>query len=114
MTNTIETTITVSDVPAAENGAVLFVPLNKLKKSPRNARKTPHSEAHIEALSASIAAKGMLQNLVVEPETNAEGEPTGFYLVTIGEGRRLAQLLRVQRKPIKKSEPIRCVLDTEN
>ncbi|MGN7870981.1 phage virion morphogenesis protein [Paracoccus sp. 22332] len=43
---------------------MLFVPLNKLKKSPRNARKTPHSEAHIEALSASIAAKGMLQNLV--------------------------------------------------
>lgn len=114
MTNIIETTATVSEAPAAENGAVLFVPLNKLKKSPRNARKTPHSEAHIEALSASIAAKGMLQNLVVEPETNAEGEPTGSYFVTIGEGRRLAQLLRVKRKQIKKSEPIRCVLDTEN
>ncbi|MDX0312550.1 chromosome partitioning protein ParB [Sinorhizobium meliloti] len=114
MTNTIETTATVSEAPAAANGSVLFVPLNKLKKSPRNARKTPHSEAHIEALSASIAAKGMLQNLVVEPETNAEGEPTGSYFVTIGEGRRLAQLLRVKRKQIKKSEPIRCVLDTEN
>lgn len=114
MTNTIETTITVSEAPAAENGAVLFVPLGKLKKSPRNARKTPHSETHIEALAASIAAKGMLQNLVVEPETNAEGEPTGSYFVTIGEGRRLAQLLRVKRKQIKKSEPIRCVLDTEN
>lgn len=114
MTNTVETTATASEAPAAENGAVLFVPLNKLKKSPRNARKTPHSEAHIEALSASIAAKGMLQNLVVEPEMNAEGEPTGSYFVTIGEGRRLAQLLRVKRKQIKKSEPIRCVLDTEN
>ncbi len=114
MTNTVETTATVSEAPAAENGSVLFVPLNKLKKSPRNARKTPHSEAHIEALSASIAAKGMLQNLVVEPETNAEGAPTGSYFVTIGEGRRLAQLLRVKRKQIKKSEPIRCVLDTEN
>lgn len=74
---------------------MLFVTLNKLKKSPRNARKTPHSEAHIEALSASIAAKGMLQNLVVETEANAEGEPTGSYFVTIGEGHRLAQLLRV-------------------
>lgn len=114
MTNTIETTATVSEAPAAESGAVLFIPLNKLKKSPRNARKAPHSDAHIEALAASIAAKGMLQNLVVEPETNAEGEATGFYLVTIGEGRRLAQLLRVKRKQIKKSEPIRCVLDTEN
>lgn len=114
MTNIIETATTVSDAPAAENGAVLFVPLNKLKKSPRNARKAAHSEAHIEALAASIAAKGMLQNLVVEPETNAEGQPTGSYFVTIGEGRRLAQMLRVKRKQIKKSEPIRCVLDTEN
>ncbi|PWB83697.1 MAG: chromosome partitioning protein ParB [Methylocystaceae bacterium] len=114
MTDTIETTATVFEASAIENGAVLFVPLNKLKKSPRNARKTPHSEAHIEALAASIAAKGMLQNLVVEPETDAEGEPTGFYLVTIGEGRRLAQLLRVKRKQIKKTEAIRCVLDTEN
>lgn len=51
---------------------------------------------------------------MVEPETNAEGEPTGFYFVTIGEGRRLAQLLRVKRKQIKKTEGIRCVLDTEN
>ena len=114
MTDTIETTATVSDVPAAENGAVLSLPLSKLKKSPSNARKTPHSKAHIEALAASIAAKGMLQNLVVEPETNADGEPTGSYFVTIGEGRRLAQMLRVKRKQIKKSEPIRCVLDTEN
>jgi ParB family transcriptional regulator, chromosome partitioning protein len=114
MTNTVETTATVSEVTAAENGAVLFVPLNKLKKSPRNARKTPHSEAHIEALAASIAAKGMLQNLVVEPETNTDGAPTGCYFVTIGEGRRLAQIQRVKRKQIKKTEPIRCVLDTEN
>ncbi|SIT13415.1 ParB/RepB/Spo0J family partition protein [Insolitispirillum peregrinum] len=114
MTDTIETTATISEASSVENGAVLFVPLNKLKKSPRNARKTPHSDAHIEALAASIAAKGMLQNLVVEPETNADGEPTGFYFVTIGEGRRLAQMLRVKRKQIKKSEPIRCVMDTEN
>jgi hypothetical protein len=58
-----------------ESGAEIFVPLNKLKKSPRNARKTPHSEAHVEALAASIAVKGMLQNLVVEPEQDADGGP---------------------------------------
>jgi ParB family chromosome partitioning protein len=34
--------------------------------------------------------------------------------VTIGEGRRLAQLLRVKRKEIKKTEPIRCIVDTAN
>jgi ParB family chromosome partitioning protein len=99
---------------AIESGTEMFVPLNKLKKSPKNARKTPHGEAAIEALAASIAAKGMLQNLVVEPELNADGGETGFYFVTIGEGRRLAQLLRASRKQIKKSEPIRCVLDTAN
>jgi len=96
------------------NGSEIFIPLNKLKKSPKNARKMPHSEAAVEAKAASIAAKGILQNLVVEPELDAEGGATGFYFVTIGEGRRLAQLLRVKRKEIKKTEPIRCVIDTAN
>lgn len=107
-------TTTENTAPTVEHGATVFIPLNKLKKHPNNARKTPHSEASIEAKAASIAAKGILQNLVVEPETNGEGEPTGFYLVSIGEGRRLAQMLRVKRKQIKKTEPIRCVIDTAN
>jgi ParB family chromosome partitioning protein len=97
-----------------ESGTERFIPLNKLKKSPKNARKTPHSEASIEAYAASIGAKGILQNLVVEPELDGDGAATGFYLVTIGEGRRLAQLLRVKRKEIKKTEPIRCIVDTAN
>ena len=65
----------VAAVP--ESGTELFIPLNKLKKSPRNARKMPHSETAIEALAASIAAKGILQNLVVEPECDAGGAATG-------------------------------------
>lgn len=109
-TDATETKISATQV----SGGELFVSLDKLKKSPRNARKTPHAEAHIEALAASIAAKGMLQNLVVEPERDAKGVETGFYLVTIGEGRRLAQRRRAKRGEIRGSEPIRCVLDTEN
>jgi ParB family chromosome partitioning protein len=97
-----------------QSGSEIFIPLSKLKKSPKNARKTPHSEAAIEAYAASIAAKGILQNLVVEPELDGDGAATGFYFVTIGEGRRLAQLLRVKRKEIKKTEPIRCIIDTAN
>lgn len=97
-----------------QSGSEIFIPLNKLKKSPNNARKTPHRDAAIEAYAASIAAKGILQNLVVEPELDGDGAATGFYFVTIGEGRRLAQLLRVKRKEIKKTEPIRCVIDTAN
>ncbi|MGY3578863.1 ParB-like chromosome segregation protein Spo0J [Bradyrhizobium sp. USDA 4504] len=96
------------------DGTEVRIPLGKLKKSPKNARKMPHSEAAIEALAASIAVKGILQNLVVEPEVDGEGAATGFFCVTIGEGRRLAQLLRVKRKEIKKNELIRCVIDTAN
>src|SRR3546814_16925584 len=59
----------------------MFAPLAKLKKSPHNARKVPHGEAAIEALAASIQHKGLIQNLVVEPEVKANGEPTGYYFV---------------------------------
>lgn len=111
---TIATETTAVSAAVIVTGAEVFIPLNKLKKHPNNARKTPHSQASIEAKAASIHAKGILQNLVVEPELDAEGTATGFYLVSIGEGRRLAQLLRVKRKHIKKTEPIRCVIDTVN
>jgi len=93
---------------------ILFVPLNRLKKSPKNVRKLPHTKADIRAFAASIAAIGMLQYPVVEPEIGPKGKLTGNYLVNAGEGRRLAQLLRVKRKEIKADEPIRCILDTEH
>jgi ParB family chromosome partitioning protein len=97
-----------------QDGDVIDVPLNKLKKSPRNARRMPHAEADIEALAASIAVKGVLQAPVVEPETDEAGTATGFYLVSIGEGRRLALALLAKRKIIKKAEPVRCVVDLSN
>ncbi|MET4519698.1 hypothetical protein [Bradyrhizobium sp. I1.7.5] len=53
--------------------------MHRLKKSPKNARKTPHPKADIEA---------------------------------IGEGRRLAHLLRAKRKEITKAEQVRRILDT--
>lgn len=99
---------------AAASKDIVFVPLNKLKKSPKNVRKVPHTKADIQALAASIAALGMLQYPVVEPELGPKGKPTGCYLVNAGEGRRLAQLLRVKRKEIKADEHIRCILDTEH
>lgn len=108
-------TIDTQDAPGTvTTGDVIDVPLNRLKKSPNNARKTPHGQAAIEALAASIAAKGMLQMPVVEPELDAAGVFTGYYLVTIGEGRRLAQLLRVKRKEIRRTEAIRVRVDTTN
>lgn len=91
------------------NGNEVFVPLNKLKKSSKNVRKVPHTEADVASLAASIAANGLLQNLVIEPEV-ADGAETGNYLVNVGEGRRLALLLRAKRKEIRKDEPVRCII----
>jgi ParB family transcriptional regulator, chromosome partitioning protein len=93
---------------------LVLVPLDKLKKSPKNVRKIPHTKGEIAALATSIGALGMLQYPVVEPEIGPNGKPSGFYLVNAGEGRRLAQLLRVKCKAIKRDELIRCVLDTEH
>ena len=106
----------VTETTAAEpvSGVEIFVPLNKLKKSPRNARKVPHGERAIEGLAASIAHKGLIQNLVVEPELKDDGKPTGSYFVTAGEGRRQAMLLCAKRRKMKKSVSVRCWLDTEN
>jgi ParB family chromosome partitioning protein len=110
---TTQTAAKFKEEHPAETGVVL-IPLNKLKKSSDNARKTARPKAEIEALAASIHAKGILQNLVVAPERDATGVTTGYFLVTIGEGRRLAQCLRVKRKQIPETEPIRCVIDTDN
>ena len=90
---------------------ILFVPLNRLMKSPKNVRKVPRTKADLQAFAASVAALGLLQYPVVEPELGPRGKPTGNYLVNAGEGRRLAQLLRVKRKEIKADEPIRCMTE---
>ena len=101
---------------SAEHGAMLFIPLNRLKRSPRNVRKVPHTAEEIAQMAASIAAKKGLQPSqppVVEPEM-ADGQPTGFFLVTAGEGRRQGLALLAQQKTIKKTHPVRCLLDVEN
>ena len=103
-----------SDTAAPQHGAEVIVPLNLLKPSPRNARKTPHSTQAIEALAASIKAKGVLQPPVVEIEVNDEGGPTGNYLVTIGEGRRQALRLLSKRKAIKRTHPVKVIVDADN
>ena len=93
------------------HGAEIIVPLNRLKASPKNARKVKHSEATLEGLAASIKAKGVLQPPVVEIERNADGAATGNYLVTIGEGRRSALRLLAKRKQIKRTHPVRVTVD---
>ena len=112
---TAQSTQTVpTEATAPQHGAEVIVPLNRLKASPKNARKTPHSPATIEAFAASIKAKGVLQPPVVEIERDGEGAPTGNYLVTIGEGRRQGLRLLAKRKAIKRTHPVRVIVDAEN
>ncbi|WP_339928307.1 ParB/RepB/Spo0J family partition protein [uncultured Brevundimonas sp.] len=108
----IETVATEATTPA--HGAEITVPLNRLRASPKNARKTPHSPATIEAFAASIKVKGVLQPPVVEVERDGEGVPTGNYLVTIGEGRRQGLRLLAKRKAIERTHPVRVIVDAEN
>lgn len=98
------------DTTALTVGTQVFIPLNRLKKSPDNARKTPHTEAALAALRGSIAAKGILQNLIVKPETDDSGVETGFFSVTIGEGRRIVQTQRASVAEISDDEPMPCMI----
>lgn len=104
----------VATEAAPLHGTEITVPLNRLKASPRNARKSAHSTATLEGLAASIKVKGVLQPPVVEVEVDVGGAPTGNYLVTIGEGRRLALKMLVKRKAIKRDHPVRCRVDCDN
>lgn len=84
------------------------VPLNKLKPSPANVRRTGQDQG-IAELAASIAAHGLINPLRVEPELDAYGKATGAYLVHAGERRRRALLHLAAEKTLKKSEPIPCL-----
>lgn len=99
--------MTIHQAQPVQRGCEIVVPLNRLKKSPNNARRIPHAAADVEALAASIAAKGVLQPPVVEAERNGDGQETGSYLVSIGEGRRLELRLLAKRRRLSKAEPIR-------
>ena len=69
---------------------IRHIPLSQLELSPGNVRKTPADAASFTELKASIAAHGLLENLIacaMEPGTDG----TGRYAVIAG-GRRLAAM----------------------
>ncbi len=66
------------------------IALNSLVPSPENARKTPAEGAAFAQLKASIAAHGLLKNLLVRPQApETDGE---IRFEVIAGGRRLAAL----------------------
>ena len=79
------------------------IPLSKLVPSPRNVRK--HADAAADAeLKASIAACGLLQNLVVRPAAK------GKFEVEAGERRRRAMLGLAQDKTLPRDHPVTCLV----
>lgn len=83
------------------------IPLCQLRRSAANTRKTDRF-AEIKQLAASIEAKGLLENLVVQPTGN--GEADSMYEVVAG-GRRLAALkLLVKRKKLARDHRVPCLV----
>lgn len=79
------------------------IPLNKLVQSPRNVRR--HSDAAADAeLKASIAARGLLQNLIVRPAAK------GKFEVEAGERRRRAMLELVADKTLPRDHAVTCLV----
>ena len=68
---------------------IVEIPLSTLALAPENARKTPPDPLAQKELKASIAAHGLLENLIARP-TDDGGESEGFAVVA--GGRRLAAL----------------------
>lgn len=73
MTTLTQATPTAAGVSPVQSGDVREIALNRLKASPRNARRVRHSAQDIESRAASIRAKGLLQPLVVDDADDCGG-----------------------------------------
>src|SRR5690606_121201 len=79
------------------------IPLNRLVQSPLNVRRHADSAADAE-LKASIAARGLLQNLIVRPVAR------GKFAVEAGERRRRAMLALVGDKVLPRQHEVTCLV----
>ncbi len=84
----------------------ITVPLNRLKVSEHNVRKTPADAISDAELKASLAALGLLQNLVVHRNESIEGH----YDVDAGR-RRVTQLKELASEGVIGEDfPVPCIL----
>ncbi|MXO71819.1 ParB/RepB/Spo0J family partition protein [Alteraurantiacibacter buctensis] len=79
------------------------IPLSKLVQSPRNVRRHGDPNADSE-LKASIAAHGLLQNLIVKPGAR------GKFEVEAGERRRQALLALAEDKVLARDHEVTCLV----
>ena len=83
------------------------IPLNKLVQSPRNVRRHSDPASDVE-LKASIAACGLLQNLIVRPTAK------GKFEVEAGERRRRAMLALADEKLLARDHEVTCLVLEES
>ncbi len=83
------------------------IPLDRLETSPANVRKTPAGEAAFDELKASIAAHGLLENLVARAaEPNEDG---GERFAVIAGARRLAAMNQLASEGVIDTDhPVPC------
>ncbi|NKB55100.1 MAG: hypothetical protein GKS00_02085 [Alphaproteobacteria bacterium] len=85
-----------------------MIPLGKLVKSAENARKTPPTRQQQDELKADIAARGLLQNLLVRSAARGKFE-------VIAGGRRLDALKTLQKAgKLPKTYKAPCVVRTDD
>ncbi len=85
------------------------IPLSRLDLAPENVRKTPADPAALAELKASIAAHGLLENLVVRAQGSGD-HGAGRYAVIAG-GRRLAAMRAlVSEGVLDKDHPVPCLI----
>ena len=83
------------------------LPLHSLIPSPHNVRKTPAEGAAFEQLKASIAAHGLLENLLVQP-AKGNGEADGRHEVVAGARRLAALRVLADDGAIPTDHPVPC------
>ncbi len=85
------------------------IPLSQLELSPANVRKTPAGQAASDELKASIAAHGLLENLIVRC-LGPGPDGAGRYTVVAG-ARRLSALLALHENGDLSSDfPVPCLV----
>jgi len=85
------------------------IPFNKLVLSQSNVRRVK-AGVSIEDLAASIARRGLIQSLSVQPVVDADGVETGMFEVPAGGRRFRALELLVKQKRLAKIAPVPCIV----
>ncbi|CAM5531869.1 Nucleoid occlusion protein [Mycolicibacterium aubagnense] len=85
------------------------IPFNKLVLSQSNVRRVK-AGVSIEDLAASIARRGLIQSLSVQPVADADGNETGMFEVPAGGRRFRALELLVKSKRLAKTAPVPCIV----